>query len=274
MTLAQLWSFLTKIKSPENLFESWKSTLYSQVDYLSKIESSPFSENIDIRKMFINETNVFVAVFDMLSLNVIWHTDNLDDMFGYTKEEFKEKGMLLFFKGLTFSHKLFLFQSVILSNLVFKTASKEQRLEYLGAQYVGLRATNPKTGLEFSYSLRQHCIKADDNGNPLHYLCLMENCTHLVKNDRFWGRFQVGKQDKMIHHFYSNQFLTMKGDILTPREIEILELLGKGLESIEIGNRLFISPHTVDKHRKNMISKTGARNITALLEIAKTCQII
>jgi DNA-binding CsgD family transcriptional regulator len=42
---------------------------------------------------------------------------------------------------------------------------------------------------------------------------------------------------------------------LTLRQIEILNLLGKGLSNNEIGNKLFISPKTVDHHISAILSK-------------------
>ena len=44
---------------------------------------------------------------------------------------------------------------------------------------------------------------------------------------------------------------------LTRREKEILKLVAKGQTSREIGDRLFISKHTVDTHRRNIIEKLG-----------------
>ena len=55
---------------------------------------------------------------------------------------------------------------------------------------------------------------------------------------------------------------------LTPREKEILDLICKQLTTHEIGKKLFISPRTVDVHRKNMLEKTGVRNIAGLVIFA------
>ncbi len=49
------------------------------------------------------------------------------------------------------------------------------------------------------------------------------------------------------------------------REKEILELLIKGNTSEKIARTLFISKHTVDKHRSNMLQKTGAKNTAELI---------
>ena len=52
---------------------------------------------------------------------------------------------------------------------------------------------------------------------------------------------------------------------LTPREREIVSLLGQGLESREIGEKLFISKHTVDTYRRKLLEKTGAKNTAELV---------
>jgi len=55
---------------------------------------------------------------------------------------------------------------------------------------------------------------------------------------------------------------------LTAREKEILVLLCKELSNIVIGQKLFISPRTVEGHRKNLLSKTGCRNTAGLVIFA------
>ena len=44
---------------------------------------------------------------------------------------------------------------------------------------------------------------------------------------------------------------------LTPREAEIFTLIGEGLTSKEIGERLYLSEHTVQAHRKRIALKLG-----------------
>lgn len=45
--------------------------------------------------------------------------------------------------------------------------------------------------------------------------------------------------------------------LLTPREREILELVGRGCSSRHIAEQLTISQHTVETHRRNICSKLG-----------------
>jgi DNA-binding NarL/FixJ family response regulator len=57
---------------------------------------------------------------------------------------------------------------------------------------------------------------------------------------------------------------------LTERENEILLLICQEFTNIEIGEKLFISPRTVDGHRNNLLAKTGARNTAGLVVFAVT----
>lgn len=52
---------------------------------------------------------------------------------------------------------------------------------------------------------------------------------------------------------------------ITTREKEILHLLSKGLNSKEIAAELFISAHTVEYHRRQLLKKTNSRNIAQLI---------
>lgn len=52
---------------------------------------------------------------------------------------------------------------------------------------------------------------------------------------------------------------------LSEREIEILHLICEGLSNQEIADKLFISKRTVDKHRSNILDKTGTNNTASLV---------
>lgn len=57
-------------------------------------------------------------------------------------------------------------------------------------------------------------------------------------------------------------------DTLTPREHEVLQLLGKGLTNREIGERLVVSPKTVEHHVSQILAKLGARTRAEAAAIA------
>jgi len=55
---------------------------------------------------------------------------------------------------------------------------------------------------------------------------------------------------------------------LTDRELEVLRLIGKEFSSQEIADKLFISFHTVESHRANLMSKAGVKNTAGLIRWA------
>lgn len=56
--------------------------------------------------------------------------------------------------------------------------------------------------------------------------------------------------------------------LLTNQELVILQLVAKGLESAEIGDKLFIAKNTVDTHRRRIMSKIEAKNAVELANFA------
>jgi len=60
----------------------------------------------------------------------------------------------------------------------------------------------------------------------------------------------------------------IKVDDLTKRELEILTLIIDEHTNVEIGEKLFISPRTVDTHRRNLLLKIGVKNTAGLVKYA------
>ncbi len=55
---------------------------------------------------------------------------------------------------------------------------------------------------------------------------------------------------------------------LTRREKEILAFVAKGLTTNQIAESLFISSHTVESHRKNLMEKFQTKSVTAAVKLA------
>ena len=72
--------------------------------------------------------------------------------------------------------------------------------------------------------------------------------------------FKTGNENK--------ESLEIKGINLSPREKEVLLLICQGYSNTEIGDKLFLSPKTVDNHRTNLLSKTNTRNSANLVMFA------
>jgi DNA-binding CsgD family transcriptional regulator len=61
---------------------------------------------------------------------------------------------------------------------------------------------------------------------------------------------------------------------LTPREAEVLALLGQGLSNRQIGKALFISEKTASVHVSNIIGKLGAGSRTEAVVVARRSGVL
>lgn len=63
-------------------------------------------------------------------------------------------------------------------------------------------------------------------------------------------------------------------DILSKREIEVLQLVCKEYSNVAIAEQLFLSVSTVETHRKNLIAKLGVNNTVGLVKFALKNKLI
>lgn len=61
---------------------------------------------------------------------------------------------------------------------------------------------------------------------------------------------------------------------ITPRELEILELIAQGLSNKEIAERVFVSENTVKTHSSRVFDKLGARRRTQAVQLGKDLRLI
>lgn len=61
---------------------------------------------------------------------------------------------------------------------------------------------------------------------------------------------------------------------LTPRELEVLELMAAGLSNREIAERVFVSENTVKTHSSRVFDKLGARRRTQAVQLGKEMRLI
>jgi DNA-binding NarL/FixJ family response regulator len=78
----------------------------------------------------------------------------------------------------------------------------------------------------------------------------------------------------MLKHNRKKENNIATKDQLTERETEILKLVCEEFTTAGIAEKLFISPRTVDTHRKNILEKTQSKTIVGLIKYAFENNII
>lgn len=89
------------------------------------------------------------------------------------------------------------------------------------------------------------------------------------------GVFQTSKEivlAKENDNTFNSSFSVISQ--LSPKEKEIIKHVANGLSSKEIAENLFISVHTVDTHRRNLLKKLNLNNTASLVGFAYENNII
>jgi len=79
------------------------------------------------------------------------------------------------------------------------------------------------------------------------------------------GSYYSSETSKVVMESFQNKASNVK---ISPREKEIIQLLSEGLTSKKIASKLFVSPHTVETHRQNILLKLGLKNTAELVKHA------
>ncbi|MEZ5195577.1 MAG: helix-turn-helix transcriptional regulator [Bacteroidales bacterium] len=75
--------------------------------------------------------------------------------------------------------------------------------------------------------------------------------------------YYVGNDKSMFR--YPDEELLKVGNVFSDREFEIIKCIALGMESHEIAEKLYLSVHTINTHRRNVLVKTGKRNTHELV---------
>jgi DNA-binding CsgD family transcriptional regulator len=101
----------------------------------------------------------------------------------------------------------------------------------------------------------------------------MSTCHALVCPDRSGKTYKEApeafcKEDRL--DFAAIRLPSVEPDkqAVTPRQVEIWKLYAEGFGTVEIAEKLGLSPKTVDSHREHLKQRTGARNTADLTRAA------
>ncbi len=92
----------------------------------------------------------------------------------------------------------------------------------------------------------------------------MIKAIHLVDQGQEYYSNQL--KDLLLSHILTSEKTSIAA--LTRREKEVLGLIADGNSNKAIASKLFVSIHTVDSHRKNLLAKFDAKNTAELVKKA------
>lgn len=94
---------------------------------------------------------------------------------------------------------------------------------------------------------------------------LLEAINNIINGDTFYSKEVLRI---MMQKVKKQSEIEASTRDITDREREIINLIAQELTTAEIADKLFISPRTVDTHRKNIMSKVNAKTVVGVIKFA------
>jgi DNA-binding CsgD family transcriptional regulator len=204
----------------------------------------------------MDENNQYLSVFDMLNMKTLFVSQGIIKFLGIKPEDltsyhFKEAthpddlkrqelGLVQLFK---IAHELF----VAKKGEMFISSNLRMRMPN------GNYTNQLVQGFLFFNLLPIETV----------YMIHINTDISWIKNIKHGFHYYLGND--LSYFRYPDEELLMTGNIFSEREFEIIKLVHDGFDSEQIAEKLFLSRHTVNTHRKNILEKTGKDHISDLI---------
>jgi DNA-binding CsgD family transcriptional regulator len=239
----------------------------------SAISALPRSmvESLSILPLSESNRNVNI-IFNLKTFKPEYVSENCKDVLGFSHEEPMQHGSLFFFTHLIPEHQKI---PVILTQWVMANMAQIPFEEKINMQttYCGMYFRHPEKQV-IRLIIKHHYYEVSEDRMPLRTFVTMTDISHLLKNDTVWFRLQYGKDPVQVRTYDFQTATAANNDMVSEREMAVLKLIALGLDAVEIGKELFISPNTVNNHRQNMLNRLGVKDATALVQICRMCGIL
>ncbi len=116
-------------------------------------------------------------------------------------------------------------------------------------------------------------VEADENGTPFLFLSYIRDIMHLKKQPSSSLVFATPDDCKIVNYCFESKELEDVAPF-TAQEKRVLQLLSDGKSTLFIAEKLQASPHTVNTHRRHLLSKTNCIDTTALVAYAQLTRLI
>jgi DNA-binding CsgD family transcriptional regulator len=217
-------------------------------------------------------SNSVIAIVSLKDYKQLYISNNVEKIWGYSHETNPIIGILQYVKIIAFDHALFpLIAGRWYLNCLKSLTYEEkinQKVIFVGVKFKTRFGKTIRTFIHTSH------LDEDTDRNPINLINSVQDISHFMKDDFWWMRFSSGEHNENIKYYHSQSGKSFEGDIISDREKDILRLINQGMDSPEIAETLFLSISTIHTHRKNMLARTGMKDVTALLQIALSIGMI
>lgn len=259
---------LKVVESRESIFRLWNEHTRAEDLYSKLFEQHPL---LDKPVESLLKGTAFV-VFNHVNNTWEYVSKELAELTGYTAEMHEKEGFNYSFKYNHPDYTDFAFQGshrVVFDYLYSIPAEERKHVSftkdwlYLVHEKEYVRAFQKGMVLEMN-----------EQGGIVRTLHVISLISHLKKENFATLIIKSADNQFTIYNYCCQKKTITNLGYLSKREKEILDFLARGYSTKRMAETLFLSEHTVNTHRRNLLNKTNCVDTTALVTYAKMIGII
>jgi len=249
---------MSKFDSLLNVYKAHKSYLGTKSLPPQKVDFDNFAA------AFFCPGPFYYYVIDSPTLTLDYISPSVEDIFGIRPDEFTFQTFMEIIHP--DDHDFFLKCEDKVADFLTNKIAPDKVVKYKITY--SLREKTKSNGYRL-FLLQTVTLQTSPEGSLLKVFGLQTDISHITtqNNHKISLIGLLGEPSFLGMDVLSNgqDMAEVASPVFTPRELEIMKLVGEGYTTTAIAEMLFVSTETITTHRKNMLSKTGCKNSTQLL---------
>lgn len=258
---------LEKLFDIDSLYSIWNINATPKDGHYTKlhVESNPILTDV------FNMTRTVPIVVDTKRLTQKYVGIDLKDWWGWTLEELFGEGVKSY---LSFIHPDDLAVHEQVTYLLFQilaNCSYEEKYKLRTMLNFRLRKSD---GAYVQVLQLTRILELDTDGNIQTLLVLLQELNSISDLPRRYVHFLGIPSREALYEYQPQSQEMMRLGLPTNREKEIIGMLIMGLDSQHIADKLFISKHTIDTHRRRILQKFHLKNTHELYNLVRLTHLL
>ncbi|AQX12946.1 LuxR family transcriptional regulator [Elizabethkingia meningoseptica] len=262
---------------------------------INKLTSVDFNEFTDLLK--INETDpgkkyydyyastiqsisdfamfpYFCYVSNNYTFKIEWISDNITQFTPFTKEDWLLPNQKLIEELYHPDDRIFLISALHFISVMALNLDESQRGDYKFNLYVRMLNKNGEYRWMLMQSVKPYI---NENKQIESTLCIFYDLSSFrISNTPLLSltNHKLGTIQYFSYQENKIQEVKAKSIRLSNREKEVFNLIAQGYNSPQIAEKLFLSCHTVENHKRNLRKKTNTKNTAELITYVMTYNLL
>ena len=236
---------------------------------ISSLDYSGFESQVSFIEKLSQVQNSSVIIYDVFKKEYIYvHLDYAEEL-GYNPKKGEELGLEYYISLVHPEDFKFVLDTYKKAFSYINELSIREKKDY---KLIYSYRTKGKEGKYYSVIDQMVVLELDKKGNVWLLMTISDKLPSNFKFKKANRQLLNTKNNKL--YLFEDSIKFKEKAILSAREIEVLGLVSKGYASKIIADKLFLSVHTVNNHRKKILEKIDASNIAEAITYAKNLGFI